>query len=188
MISYIKKTRYLLILLCFFSIAIIFVRFYINPVETDITLGSDLLETTGEILPEHRIDSSFVSMVDGTLSSFRVFFSTYNRENEGKLRFSILDNSGEKYERQVELNDIVDNQFFEFADINLEIEANEIYSIRMESNPQKGAVTAWYDKDRQIIASGKVLARPNILRIIVTIIVYCFISLLLCLMIGYLKQ
>lgn len=174
-------------LLFILIIVIVSVRFFIRPAVTEIVLASDLHEINGEILPGQSVDA-VLPTTDGKLISFSVFFSTFNRQNDGTLNFAVLENGEGKYEKQIQINDISDNQYYDFNDLNLELSKKNEYEIVITSNPSRGAVTTWKDTEGKLVGKGKVLAQPGVFTIIVTIITYCIISFLLCIMIGFLKK
>lgn len=117
-----------------------------------IKLGGDLNENFGEITPELVIDQSFVAN-SNNMSGVNMFFSTFNRVNNGKTIIRILDVTKSNVLRTVTLNNAVihDNEYTNIIFDPIHGTKDNVYflSISADISTKVGnGITIWRDDNQ----------------------------------------
>ncbi|CAH0122352.1 hypothetical protein PAE9249_04902 [Paenibacillus sp. CECT 9249] len=114
-------------------------------------MGTELSENIGEITPDVLIEQSFISD-QNDLSQLNLFFSTFNRLNNGETIIQLLDGETKEIIRKININneEITDNDFFniKFDPITNSKNRKLILNIKSYNTDSLNAVTIWIDRTK----------------------------------------
>lgn len=115
-------------------------------------VGWNLSELT-EIIDEGREISFVIPGNNDKLMNISVFFSTYARNNTGNLLMTVSSHGDTIFRQRVALNEISDNSFFDFGNINIQMKKNEEYTVTFSAeNGNESGVSAWRDESGNLVA------------------------------------
>ncbi len=113
-----------------------------------ISLGKNLGANFGEITSNVEIEQSFVSDYDH-LKSIRLYFSTFNRENNGNTIITIEKSDTNEIVRQIKLdnNKVKDNSYRTITFDEIPSSKDQVYILKITSNDDKpgNSITVWKD-------------------------------------------
>lgn len=152
-----KKYIFLIVISLFIANSFVYLTTEYKPIAdkyrySTIKLGGDLNENFGEITSQLDIKQSFVAKSEN-LSGMNIFFSTFNRVNNGKTILRILDENKSIILRTVTLNnvEIQDNSYtkISFEPIKGTKDKVLFLSISASTSTEVGnGITVWKDFDK----------------------------------------
>lgn len=175
-----------LCLMCAVNMIVCF-QYYASEQTEKISLGENLVSTTGEINRDNSVISTF-SGNGNELAQFEVFLSTFNRKNEGTLVCTITEGDAVVFTDAVNMADIEDNSFHTIDCSGTFLKENVVYTLSLSAETEKESVTAWLDADGNIVANIYTVHKLTITKLLAVNLVYALLNYLLCLMIFLLKH
>lgn len=148
-----KKSHIILFIsLMLFVNLLVYLRFVLFPKSSQVIIAHELKTVSEPLTADSFVEADWVGTGD-TMTSFSVFFSTYNRENTGTISLEILDGEQTIAQKHIELNELSDNSQYSFSDINVKMEKDKVYRARVYSEPLEGGVSVWFDGNGNLISS-----------------------------------
>lgn len=152
-----------------------------------ISLGESLVSLTGEITSTNTVRSTFCGNGQ-ELAGLDVFFSTFNRKNDGIVICAISVGENVIFKNTVNMETIEDNSFHKIDASGIFLEDSVEYTLSLSADSEQESVTAWLDENGTIVANIYTLHKLTITKLLLVNLVYALVNYLLCLMISLLKR
>lgn len=182
-----KRTIYIILLLTAVLNSIIFFRFIMYPMFQEQIISEDLVKLTGEINVNNTVSEIFIAQ-DNYINKIEIFFSTYDRVNDGVTEVSILEGEDIIYRDVIHNNEVLDNSYKVINTENISTKKGEEYQIRISSLEDKNGISAWKDNEGKLVAKVIYEKKLELINIFQINIVFLGINTFLIKLIKYLKN
>lgn len=147
----IRKLQILFMLLTILVNVIVYLRFVKYPQNRTQLFGEELSVLSGEINMENNISQNFTA-AGAKLVSMEIFFSTYARENIGETTIAIKNHKQNIFETKINNSLVIDNAYQKIETGQVLLREGQTYCITVSSSIKEGGISAWKDKQGQLVA------------------------------------
>ena len=185
-----KLTKNIWILFIFLMILtnmIVYLNYFVRQKETSIVLGEQLVSLTDEITIGKKVDTIFKGN-NNKVHTIDVFFSTYNRLNQGTLTLTLYDNDKQLYSTTVDMSIVKDNEYHRFLFPCGRLYKEHYYRLVLSSDAQEHGISAWIDEDGVLVAKVSTIVQPTISHLLAINITYAVLNYTFCVIIKALRK
>ena len=175
-----------LAMMCMVNV-IVYIQYYATEKIDKVIIGENLISLTGEINSENSVSTSFPGN-GNALVAFDIFFSTYNRTNNGTLTCTIEEDEQIVFSDTMDMVLLEDNSFFRIQCKDITLKEGQEYKLTVFSETEENSVTAWLDESGNLVSNLYTVKKLPLTGLLLTNLTYALINYLLCLMIHFLRR